>query len=116
MCARNVTSTSSGSSTPHTQTRPSSPGSRRPPPTTSGNGTLRTASECVAAVGAWGGVPQSTVDDLTALNLNLDQTIAPLGKADGILHTENYCIYRQGHANTTAAPRAAAPRGAPTTP
>ena len=29
----------------------------------------------VVAVGAWGTVPQSTVDDLTALSLNLDQTI-----------------------------------------
>ena len=70
----------------------------------------------VIAVGAWGTVPQSTVDDLTALGLNLDQTIATLGKVDDILSTANYCIYRQRHANTAAAPRAAAPRGAPAAP
>ena len=56
----------------------------------------------VAAVGAWGTVPQSTVDDLIALGLNLDQTVATLGKVDGILATANYDIYRQRHANTTA--------------
>ena len=63
-----------------------------------------------------GGVPQSTVDDLTALGFNLDQTIDTLGKVDDILSTANYCIYRQRHANTAAAPRAAAPRAAPTAP
>ena len=76
------------------------------------------AAECstfaVVAVGAWGAVPQSTVDDLTTLGLNLDQTIAALGKVDGILLTANYCIYRQRHANTAAAPCAAA--GAPRRP
>ena len=55
-------------------------------------------------------MPQSTVDDLTALGLNLDQIIAALGKVNGILSTANYCIYRQRHANTAAAPRAAAAR------
>ena len=64
---------------------------------------------------------QSTVDDLTAIGLNLDQIIATLGKVNVILSTANYCTYRQRHANTAAAPRAAAPRaaaqrGAPTTP
>ena len=63
-----------------------------------------------------GAVPQSTVDDLTVLGLNRDQTIATLGKVDDILSTANYCIYRQRHANTTATLRAAAPRGAPTAP
>ena len=44
-------------------------------------------------------------------------TDATLGKVDGILLTANYCIYRQHHhANTAAAPRAAAPRGVPTAP
>ena len=57
-----------------------------------------------------------TVDDLTALGLNLDQTIASPGKADDILSTANCGIYRQRHANTAAAPRAAAPRGAPVAP
>ena len=61
-------------------------------------------------------MPQSTVDDLTVLGLNLDQTIAALGKVDDILSATNYGIYRQRQANTAAAPRAAAPRGAPTTP
>ena len=70
----------------------------------------------VVAVGAWGTVPQSTVDDLIALGLNLDQTVAALGKVDGILSTANYGIYRQRHANTAAASRAAAPRGPPATP
>ena len=70
----------------------------------------------VVAVGAWGGVPQFTVDDLTALGLNLDQTIATLGKVDDILSATNYGIYWQRHANTAAAPRAAARHGAPTTP
>ena len=70
----------------------------------------------VVAVGAWGTVPQSTVDDLIALGLNLDQTVAALGKVDGILSAANYGIYRQRHANTAAAPRAAAPRGPPATP
>ena len=70
----------------------------------------------VVAVGARGTVPQSTVDDLTALGLNLDQTIATLGKVDGILSATNYGIYRQRHANTAVAPRATAPRAAPTTP
>ena len=49
----------------------------------------------VVAVGAWGTVPQSTVDDLTALDLSLDQTVATLGKVDGILSAANYGIYRQ---------------------
>ena len=70
----------------------------------------------VVAVGAWGTVPQSTVDDLIALGLNLDQTVAALGKVDGILSAANYGIYRQRHANTAAAPRAAVPRGPPATP
>ena len=71
----------------------------------------------VVAVGAWGTVPQSPVDDLTALGLDLDQTIATLGKVvDEILSTANCCIYRQRHANTAAAPRTAAPRGVPTAP
>ena len=48
--------------------------------------------------------------------LNLDQTVAALGKVDDILSTANYGIYRQRHANTAAAPRAAVPRGPPTTP
>ena len=56
------------------------------------------------------------VDDLTALGLNLYQTIATLGNVDDILSTANYCIYRQRHANTAAAPRAAAPHGVPTAP
>ena len=70
----------------------------------------------MVAVGAWGTVPQSTVDDLTALGLSLDQTIATPGKVDGILSAANYCIYRQRHANTAAAPRAAATRAAPAVP
>ena len=70
----------------------------------------------VVAVGAWGTVPQSTVDDLIALGLDLDQAGAALGKVDGILPTANYGIYRQRHANTAAAPRAAVPRGQPATP
>ena len=70
----------------------------------------------VVAVGAWGTVPQSTVDDLIALGLNLDQTVATLGKVDDILSAANYGIYRQRHANTAAAPRAAVPRGPPATP
>ena len=71
----------------------------------------------VVAVGAWGTVPQSTVDDLAALGLSLDQTVATLGRVDGILSATNYGIYRQQrHANTAAAPRAAAPRRAPATP
>ena len=70
----------------------------------------------VVAVGAWGTVPQSTVDDLIALGLSLDQAIATLGKVDGILSTANYGIYRQRHANTAAAPRAAVPRAPPATP
>ena len=61
-------------------------------------------------------MPQSTVDDLIALGLNLDQTVAALGKVDGILSAANYGIYRQRHANTAAAPRAAVPRGPPATP
>ena len=61
-------------------------------------------------------MPQSTVDDLIALGLSLDQTVAALGKVDDILSATNYGIYRQRHANTAAAPRAAAPRGAPATP
>jgi hypothetical protein len=61
-------------------------------------------------------VPQSTVDDLITLGLNPDQTAAALGKVDEILSTANYGIYRQRHANTAAAPRAAAPRGAPVAP
>ena len=61
-------------------------------------------------------MPQSTVDDITTLGLNLDSTIATLGKVDGIFSTANYCIYRQRHANTAAAPRAAAPRAEPTAP
>ena len=70
----------------------------------------------VVAVGAWGTVPQSTVDDLIALGLNLDQTVAALGKVDDILSTANCGIYRQRHANTATAPRAAVPRGQPATP
>ena len=70
----------------------------------------------VVAVGAWGTVPQSTVGDPTALGLDLDQTVATLGKVDGILSVANCSIYRQRHANAAAAPRAAAPRGAPTAP
>ena len=69
-----------------------------------------------AVVGAWGTVPQSTIDDLTALGMSLDQTIVTLGKVDEILSAVNYGIYRQRHANTAAAPRAAAPPEAPTTP
>ena len=61
-------------------------------------------------------MPQSTVDDLIALGFNLDQTVATLGKVDGILSTANYGIYRQRHANTAAAPRAAVPHGPPPTP
>ena len=105
--------------TPHTQTHPSSPGSRIAPPPAHDQRRWNFAHRLrVVAVGAWGGVPQSTVDDLTALGPNLDQTIATLGnKADGILPTTaNYCIDRQRHANTAAAPRAAAPRGVPTAP
>ena len=64
----------------------------------------------VVAVGAWGTVPQSTVDDLTALGLNLDQTIAKLGKVDGILSTANYCTDRQRHAPPRAARRCCARR------
>ena len=71
----------------------------------------------VVAVGAWRTVSQSMVDDLTALlGLSLNQTIASLGKADDILSTANYCIYRQRHANTAAAPRAAAAHGATVAP
>ena len=70
----------------------------------------------VVAVGAWGTIPQSTVDDLIALGLNLDQTVAALAKVDDVLSAANYGIYRQRHANTTAAPRAAMPRGPPATP
>ena len=61
-------------------------------------------------------MPQSTVDDLTALGFSLGQTDATLGKVDDVLSAANYGIYQQRHANTAAAPRAAAPRGAPTTP
>ena len=61
-------------------------------------------------------MPRSTVDDLTALGMNLDQTIVTLGKVDDILSTANYCIYRQRHANTAAAPCTAALRGAPAAP
>ena len=61
-------------------------------------------------------MPQSTVDDLIALGFSLDQAIATLGKVDGILSTANYGIYRQRHANTAAAPRAAVPRAPPATP
>ena len=53
---------------------------------------------------------------LNALGLSLDQTVATLGKVDGILSAANCGIYRQRHANTAAAPRAATPRGAPATP
>ena len=67
-------------------------------------------------VQAWGTVPQSTVDDLIALGLNLDQTVAALAKVDDVLSAANYGIYRQRHANTTTAPRAAVPRGPPATP
>ena len=70
----------------------------------------------VVAVSAWGGVPQSTVGDLTALGMSLGQTIPALGKVDGILSTTNYCIYRHRHANTAAAPRATAARGEPAAP
>ena len=58
-------------------------------------------------------MPQSTVDDLTALGLSLGQTAATLGNADGILSAANYGIYSQRHANTAAVPRAVAPHGAP---
>ena len=61
-------------------------------------------------------MPQYTVDDLTALGLSLDQTVAALGKVDDVLSAANYDIYRQRHANTAAASRAAAPRGPPATP
>ena len=62
-------------------------------------------------------MPQSTtVEDLTALGLSLDQTAAALGEVGGILSAANYGIYRQRHANTAAAPRAAVPRGPPATP
>ena len=44
-CATNGKSMSSGSPTPHAQTRPSSPGSRHPPAAPRGNGTSRAASE-----------------------------------------------------------------------
>ena len=47
---------------------------------------------------------------------SVNLTIAALGKVDDILSTANYCIYRQRHANTAAAPRAAAARAAPVTP
>ena len=70
----------------------------------------------VVAVGAWGTVPQSTVDDLIALGFSLDQAVATLRKVDGILSAANYGIYRQRHANTAAAPRAAVPRVPPATP
>ena len=103
------------SPTPHTKTHPSSLGSR--PPLAHDQRRWHIARRLrVVAVGAWGGVPQSTVDDLTTLGLNLDQTIATLGKVDDILSTANYCINRQRHANTAAAPRAAAPRAALTAP
>ena len=42
--------------------------------------------------------------------------LAALGKVDDILSTANYGIYRQRHANTATAPRAAVPRGPLTTP
>ena len=61
-------------------------------------------------------MPQSTVDDRTALGFSLDQTVATLGEVDSILSAANYGIYRQRHANTAAAPRAAAPREPPATP
>ena len=48
--------------------------------------------------------------------MNLDKTVVTLGKVDGILSAANYDIYRQRHANTAAAPHAAAPHGAPATP
>ena len=87
-----------------------------PPPTRDPRQWHFTRRLRVVAVGDLGTVPQSTVDDLTALGLSLDQPIATLGKVDDILSAANYGIYRQRHANTTAVPRAAAPRGAPTTP
>ena len=87
-----------------------------PPPTRNPRQWHFTRRLRVVAVGAWGTLPQSTVDDLTALGLNLDQTIATLGKVDGILSTADYGIYWQRHASTAAAPRAAAPRGVPTAP
>ena len=70
----------------------------------------------VIAVGAWGTVPQSTVDDLIALGFSLDQAVATLGKVDGILSTANYGIYRQRHANTATPPRAVMPRVRPAAP
>ena len=87
-----------------------------PPPTRDPRQWHFTRRLRVVAVGAWGTMPQSTVDDLTALGLSLDQTVATLGEVDDILCAANYGIYRQRHANTAAAPRAAAPHGAPTTP
>ena len=87
-----------------------------PPPTRAPRPWHFTRRLRVVAVGAWGTVPQSTVDDLIALGLNLDQTVAALGKVDDILSAANYGIYRQRHANTAAAPRAAVPRGPLATP
>ena len=78
-----------------------------PPPTCDPQQRHFTRRLRVAAVGAWGTVPQSTVDDLAALGMSLDQTVATLGKVGGILSAANYGTYRQRHANTTAAPRAA---------
>ena len=82
-----------------------------PPPTRAPRPWHFTRRLRVAAIGAWGTVPQSTADDLIALGLNLDQTVAALGKVDEILSAANYGIYRQRHANTATAPRAAVPRG-----
>ena len=70
----------------------------------------------VITVGAWGTIPQSTIDDLGALGMSLDQTISALLKVDGILSAANYGIYRQRHANSATAPRAAAPGGASAVP
>ena len=112
---RSAASTSSGSPTPPHPDAPILAGIA-PPPAHDQRHWHFTHRLRVVAVGAWGTVPQSTVDDLTALGLNLDQTIATLGKVDGILPATNYGIYRQRHANTAAAPRAAVPRGPPATP
>jgi len=55
-------------------------------------------------------VPQSTVDDLTALGPNLDQTIATLGnKADGILPTTANYWASTDNATPTPPPRRAPP-------
>ena len=87
-----------------------------PPPTRAPRPWHFTRRLRVVDVGAWGTVPQSTADDLIALGLNLDQTAAALGKVNDILSAANCGIYRQRHANTATAPRAAVPRGPPAAP